>query len=372
MLPLKGFWSYVREDEKATGNRITRLAEDIKNEFDLNRPEEELEIFIDKKEIKWGEEWKIKIEENITAIGFLIAVITPRFFISASCREELEYFFEKTKQLENQKILLPLLYVDVPELHEKEESKDELIEQIKKHQWFDATELRLIDNDSSAYRKIVNQIVIKLIEANKEQERKSVMIPEKIQHEIINDSVEGKGMIDTLAEYERVLPEINITIESLTQEMKEITRIGKDKIEKMSQPKNKSFSARQRLLIEAAAEYDHSTENIRLYVGQFTKQMNILDSSLSIIIENIPKQIEDKSLKESDARKLFQQISTFVQAISESKKSIQYMSDSMEPLEKLSRDIRPVMRAMRKEFAILIDSMGKAASWEFMIQKTNI
>lgn len=59
---------------------------------------EDFMIFQDRKDILWGERRRSRISQSIDATTLLIAVITPAFFKSDVCREELEQFLLREKQ----------------------------------------------------------------------------------------------------------------------------------------------------------------------------------------------------------------------------------------------------------------------------------
>src|SRR5438552_18207882 len=93
-----GFFSYVRADDKNEGGRLTKICNKLNDEVGMLSGEE-FHIFQDRKDILWGQEWAKRIEESVNASTFLIPVITPRFFKSESCRNELELFLEREKEL---------------------------------------------------------------------------------------------------------------------------------------------------------------------------------------------------------------------------------------------------------------------------------
>ena len=72
---LAGFWSYVRADDGAEGGRIVRLAELVKNEYAMLTGRE-IDVFADR-DIRWGDEWKRRIDEALQGTAFFIGVITP-------------------------------------------------------------------------------------------------------------------------------------------------------------------------------------------------------------------------------------------------------------------------------------------------------
>ena len=90
------FMSYVHSDDKY--GHLTQFRERLSDEVRMQTGEE-FPIFQDRKDIWWGQNWKERIEESLDEVTFLISIITPSFFNSQACREELELFLEREKKL---------------------------------------------------------------------------------------------------------------------------------------------------------------------------------------------------------------------------------------------------------------------------------
>jgi TIR domain len=110
---------------------------------------EKIDLFLDRDDIAWGEDWRNKIDESLSSVGFFIAILTPRYFKSAECRGELQRFARRAENLGIKELVLPLLYVDVSSLHE-DAPDDPLVALVKTFQWVDWSELRFSDIDSGA------------------------------------------------------------------------------------------------------------------------------------------------------------------------------------------------------------------------------
>lgn len=82
------FWSYVRKDDEHDGGALSHLREKLSYEVG-GQIGEDFEIFQDRENIKWGQQWKFRIIDSVNATTFFIPVITPRFFKSTACIEEL-------------------------------------------------------------------------------------------------------------------------------------------------------------------------------------------------------------------------------------------------------------------------------------------
>jgi hypothetical protein len=131
MAEVAGFWSYARADDEAEGGRITRLARRVQTEYALITGEE-IDVFLDRDDLEWGVEWKRRIDAALLGTAFFIPVLTPRYFSRPECRRELLTFVGHAASLGVNELLLPLLYVDVPDL--SPDSDDEAIALIARMQ----------------------------------------------------------------------------------------------------------------------------------------------------------------------------------------------------------------------------------------------
>ncbi len=95
----QGFWSYVHEDDTAMHGIIRRLAKHVQDEYAVLTGSVELDLFLDSARLKWGDRWRSEIREALEGTTFFIPVITPRYFASEECRNELLGFADQAEQL---------------------------------------------------------------------------------------------------------------------------------------------------------------------------------------------------------------------------------------------------------------------------------
>lgn len=135
-----GFWSYVHQDDDDDFGRIVELGRDVVAGMRMATGES-VEVFLDRDSLSWGQRWRSIVDEGLAQVAFFIPVLTPRYFASAECRRETRTFAQKATDLGVTELIMPLLYVDVPELHEDSPS-DDLAVQMKAFQWEDWRDLR--------------------------------------------------------------------------------------------------------------------------------------------------------------------------------------------------------------------------------------
>ena len=86
----------------------------------------------DSPEQRWDEIQR----ELLSGIPFFIPILTPYFFDSPRCRQELEFFIEREQALRT-KLIYPVYCEDAPPLEERAFGKDRLVDVIIEHQWAD-------------------------------------------------------------------------------------------------------------------------------------------------------------------------------------------------------------------------------------------
>src|SRR5215203_2705116 len=135
------FMSYAHRDDWS--GRLTELREHLSHEVSVQIGED-FEIFQDRDGISWGENWKERIEDSLDEVTFLIVIISPSFFTSSHCRNELERFLDREKKLGRNDLVLPIYYVDTPLVNSSpKRANDELAQVIASRQYVDWRDLDL-------------------------------------------------------------------------------------------------------------------------------------------------------------------------------------------------------------------------------------
>lgn len=153
------FWSYAHDDDSRSYGRVSKLAEAITNEFALTTGDE-LNLFLDRKSIRWGDAWRSRIDDAVGEAPFFMPVITPSYLKSLECRKELIAFSGHAKSRGIDRLLLPILYIDVPDL--SEDSPDEVLALIARTQYLDWRKLRNKKLDSEEHLEAVHAVAEEL------------------------------------------------------------------------------------------------------------------------------------------------------------------------------------------------------------------
>lgn len=155
------FLSYVHFDDEHDAGKITEFRKRLSAEVHVQTGRE-FTIFQDKN-IEWGENWKKRIKKSLNSATFLIPVITPNFFSSDACLEELEIFLKREARLKRDDLILPVYYVECPILGNENKGtrrKDRLARIISTRQYFDWRELRFESLTSAQVTRTLAQLAI--------------------------------------------------------------------------------------------------------------------------------------------------------------------------------------------------------------------
>lgn len=159
------FMSYVRVDDQHENGRLTQFRERLGAEVRMQTGED-FPIFQDRNDILWGQNWQERIETSLDEVTFLIPIITPSFFKSPACRDELERFFEREKKLNRSDLILPVYYVETALMHdEAKRANDKLAQAIAARQYADWRELRFDPFTNPQVGKMMARLAVQIREA---------------------------------------------------------------------------------------------------------------------------------------------------------------------------------------------------------------
>lgn len=126
----------------------------------------EFPIFIDRKDLKWGQQWKARIEESLDGVTFLIPILTPGYFKSEWCRKELRRFLKRETDLKRSDLILPVYYVRCPVLEDEEKrAADDLAQVLHERQYKNWRHLRHEPWTTPEVGRLFEQMALEVVEA---------------------------------------------------------------------------------------------------------------------------------------------------------------------------------------------------------------
>ncbi|MBT2510022.1 toll/interleukin-1 receptor domain-containing protein [Streptomyces sp. ISL-98] len=358
-----GFWSYTHRDDHLDGGRIRRLAEAIAHAFEITTGDE-LHVFVDNNSIAWGEQWRARLDSALTSTTFLIPIVTPKFLKSQECRREIITFSSHAASLGLDDLILPIHYVNVPQLTEGD-SSDEVVQLIARRQWVDWRQLRLEDEHSPEYRQAVNDLALRL---------KGILETPPASGPIVipsNDTeVDQPGFLDSLAEMEVSLPEWAETVQEFGEVLESLNQktLNSAALMQQSDDRGGGFAGRLRVTNELAADLGEPVAKMSELGGRYSAELSRIDPGIITIIRMISEG-EVTQEEEETAREFFTQLMGMIVAAREAVPNLQSVSDGARVMASGSRALRPLMNSIQTAAQQVIDGQTLIEEWGRMIDE---
>lgn len=361
----RAFWSYVHTDDEAEGGRIVELAYDVRRQYGLLTGGA-LSLFLDKDAISWGDDWRERIAEALSAATFFIPIMTPRYFDSAECRRELIFFAREAKKLGVQSLLLPILYVPVPDLEENELA-DEALTLVKPRQYVHWTELRLEDQGSPAYRKGVARLAKRLadtvVEVSKAPMGAEGIGAEVYQAEVVDE--EAPGFLELIVAGEEALPRWTGVIEEVGVALEKLTEVATAGAAEMqtSDVRGGGAAGRLRMAALVASRLRKPADEIVRLGEQNTREAEHVDGAVGAIFDAIEDNPPTEAVELAQAEALFNAVEEMVAAAATGTTALGELSVSLSEVSKAARVMRPVARDLQRGLRGFVDAQAVYNDW---------
>ena len=140
--PPDAFLSYTRADDRRERGRISQFRQELEEEMRAVTGEA-FEIFQDVDDIDVGERWSEKLDQMLDEARFFIPIVTPSYFKSKACRDELAKFLKAEKAKGRAVLVLPIYYIECDVLEDADlRTTDPLAMEIHERQHHDWRKLR--------------------------------------------------------------------------------------------------------------------------------------------------------------------------------------------------------------------------------------
>jgi hypothetical protein len=370
----QAFWSYVHSDDLAEGGRIARLAKDVVAQVEMLTGEP-LTIFLDSDAIKWGEAWREKIDESLANVACFVPVLTPRYFMSAECRRELQVFARAATRLGFRELVLPLLYADVPGL-DGTGPPDDLVDLIRGFQWEDWREQRFADCASGDYRRGVARLAKRIVDANRHAEIKgeTVILPSPVPEEAEPRNEEPAGLLDHIAAAEESLPKVTSIAEGFGSDLALIGRLAEEASKEIDLRDKQGGTFGTRLLVfrKLANELGEPVERMWSRSGEFLAELNRVDDGFRPLIQQVASEAKDDASTRKNACEFFTTVRGMAANARGGLGSLEQMIGKIQPLESMSRDLRPVLRRLRQALTRMLEARDVTDEWVSLVDRSGV
>jgi formylglycine-generating enzyme required for sulfatase activity len=165
--PPDAFLSYTRFDDRHDGGAISAFCRRLASAVQAvtGAP---FEIFQDVEGIGIGEHWPGKLDRILDEARFFIPILTPSYFTSGPCRDELAKFLRAEAERGRNDLVLPIYYIECDVLEEKNlRSADPLAGTIHERQRQDWRELRFEPFDVGNVRRALERLAREIVRARR-------------------------------------------------------------------------------------------------------------------------------------------------------------------------------------------------------------
>lgn len=221
--PALAFLSYTRKDDEFFGGYITAFRKMLENAVQVVTGETSFQVFQDIDGIVIGENWEKKLEEAIHGSSFFVPMLSPLFFNSQPCREEVEKFLEHERALNRSDLILPIYFLTTAKLEKEEEkTKDPLATEFAKRQLFDWRQQANVPLQDPAGRQAILALAGAVANALERLENANVLK----RHENANATkrIEVGDALERLV-VKQIMPELKLGREISTSDARLMTGI---------------------------------------------------------------------------------------------------------------------------------------------------
>jgi hypothetical protein len=371
MAVIDGFWSYVHADDDAESGRIAQLARDVASQFEMQTGEP-IQLFLDRDNLVWGDDWHPKIDQSLSSIAFFIPVITPRYFKSAECRRELNFFARNAERLGVKELVLPILYLDFPALHNDPQT-DDLMAMVGRFQWVDWTSLRFAELTSGDYKRAVSSLAERLVAANASAD-KTAANGSLLANIEASDDLDEPGTLDKVGLMEEALPDLSQTIIAIGQTIGEIGEAMNRATSDISaqNASGSSIAARLTVARKLAQTLKAPAADIRTYGNQYASRLHDVDEGVRILIQRAPIEVSEHPESAENFQEFFSTVRNMVGQSEIGLTAVASMVDALSPLEKSSRDLRAPIRTLREGLTLLVEGLSVMRAWIVLIDEADL
>lgn len=359
-----GFVSYVHKDDNDAKGRVLNLIKEIQAEFSLLTGDD-LEVFVDRASLEWGENWRNKIDNALQDTTFFIPIITPRFFKSQECRNELLKFAALARSLEAEELIMPILFVDVDGLDD--DSDDEAVALVAQTQYVDWRKLRLSDETSAEYRQAVNSCAKRLADVSAAYAAREAVLPAAAPEDDDDWDETQPGMMDLVAEVEEKLPQWNASITRLPKPTEVIGQLVAEAGEKIRTGDAQGKTLGYRILVarDLSEKLKEPTTELQQIGDEYVTTLMEIDPGVRAVIALAEEQVDEEQKRA--ACEMFRNLLKMVDSSRTANVAVQGLIDSLQTPARQFKDLRRPLKAMRTGLRSVLDAQAIYDEWERLI-----
>jgi hypothetical protein len=164
---------------------------------------------------------------------------------------------------------------------------------------------------------------------------------------------------------------ILVDVAGAIEQIAEVVREASTEIGQNTNPTS-ALATRLRVARSLASRLDPPSTDILSLGSSFSSSLNEVDEGVRIIIERSPEEARSNPETVEQLMSFFQTIRELVIAAEVGLGAVQDMIEQIGPLEKMSRDLRKPLRALREGLTLFVDGLTVMRGWVALIDATEL
>ena len=358
------FWSYAHKDNTNSHGAIDTLLNSICCEYELATGDS-LDVFVDKENIAWGDNWKSIIDDAVQHTTFFIPVLTPTYLNRPNCLSELKTAIRRFEEIGMQAGIYPIRFVNIDRALKNHVDK-KLAKFLSETQGINFFEIETRNPDDQSYQGIVRKIVSDLIKIddelyeNREQIEKRACDSDKTLNNQSNTKNTEPGYLDRLAGMEKKTQEQSEILEALTSNMQRIGELTKKKQAeiKVSDAQRRGFPGRLEIVREMAKELKPLALSLNKQCAVFTENTSIMTDGIEAYVALAQNDGDNRSETFENS------IHTLVSESDFTFSNCRSFFNTLESVGKMSRDLREPFGTMQSGIALFCSNEEAFKYWD--------
>jgi hypothetical protein len=352
------FWSYVHDDDDALFGKIRDLKEDIRKIYKLMTGDR-IEIFMDRDDIGWGQQWDQVINLGITRTVFMMPVVTPSYFQSSACRDELLKFDALCTRRGLTDLILPVVFTGLERI--SVDSDDEVVRIIANAQYEDFTEIWPYARGGEQWMLAVRRLVTELVKAERRMDERLTELagasPVLVDDDPEEIADEDRGIAEYMAEIVPVSKAAKEALNQATVEFREFSSaFAATPLASDGAPSSDPRRIQAHIAITAAAV----KEPAKKFEAAGSAALDKVSEANSVVlgIRQSVAGMHNRAIEEAFLQSLGS-LAPVQEAVQQMNEMIRQISD----LERLSSVLRKELRPARRGMQFLRDAGRLVVAW---------
>ena len=156
------FLSYASRDEKS--GDLKQFRSRLKAELEVITGDE-VPVLHQTHDKEWERRWREWFDTKSRVPAAFIPIITPSYFRSEQCRDELNRFMKREREWGRTDLIFPVYYVTSVELEQGTEQQDSLVTTIRSRQYIDWRNLRFEEFKSPSALRTLSLLAVQIRDA---------------------------------------------------------------------------------------------------------------------------------------------------------------------------------------------------------------